>query len=53
MEVWIALFVLASVLCLGEAWFVEQFQRGKGSKVRDRFGVCRMPGRGFVVHRKV
>lgn len=33
-----------AVLCLGQAWFVEQFQKGRESKVRDRFGLCRIPG---------
>lgn len=33
-----------AVLCLGQAWAGELFQRSKESKVRDRFGICRIPG---------
>ncbi len=33
-----------AALCLSETWAVARYQLGKGSKVRDRFSVCRMPG---------
>ncbi len=32
------------MLCLADASRLTEFQKGEGTKVRDRFGVCRTPG---------
>ena len=32
-----------AVLCLADASQLTEFQKGEGTKVRDRFGICRTP----------